>query len=104
MDATLAPYQPLDDADARDAARQILGDSIDHVLTGDWHQALTDTAALWANNTPQTAAQHLIDTLTAAITDPTIPVEQVKAAAQNAHTVIEATGGDYEAAFRNTHN
>ncbi|MDK0524987.1 hypothetical protein [Streptomyces sp. ML-6] len=36
------------DADAREAAHQILGDSVDHVLTGDWRQALTDTAALWA--------------------------------------------------------
>jgi len=50
MDAntTPAPHQPANDADAREAARQILGDGFDHVLTGDWHQTLAEAAALWA--------------------------------------------------------
>ncbi|MEU9849239.1 hypothetical protein [Streptomyces sp. NPDC047985] len=54
--------------------------------------------------TPTEAAQNLIDTLHAAITDPSIPVEQVEAAAHNAHDVIQAHGGDTAAAFKNTHS
>lgn len=38
--------------DDRLLAEQILGSDIDHTWTGNWHQTLQETAALWAN-TPQ---------------------------------------------------
>ncbi|MFF2731798.1 hypothetical protein ACFVS9_28305 [Streptomyces sp. NPDC058008] len=54
--------------------------------------------------TPGEAAQHLIDTLTAALTNPTLD-DQVEAAAYNAHHIIQTHGGgDTPAAFRDTRN
>jgi hypothetical protein len=53
--------------------------------------------------TPTEAAQHLIDTMTAALANPTLD-DQVEAAAYNAHHVIQTNGGDTHAAFRNTHS
>ncbi|MFD3516235.1 hypothetical protein [Streptomyces sp. NPDC058657] len=52
--------------------------------------------------TPHDAAQHLINTLRDAVNDPNVPTETVQAAAQHAHNTIEAHGGDYNAAFKQT--
>ncbi|MFF9632444.1 hypothetical protein [Streptomyces fradiae] len=56
---TPAPaYQPTSDADALNHTMQLLGDdlALDHTLTGDWHTALRQAAAKWANEGTTLAA------------------------------------------------
>ncbi|MEW2393044.1 hypothetical protein AB0933_32255 [Streptomyces venezuelae] len=55
---TPAPYQPTNNDDALNRLAQIVGSDLDTpVWTGDWHQALRDTATRYATTEqPQPAA------------------------------------------------
>ncbi|KAF0646313.1 MULTISPECIES: hypothetical protein [Streptomyces] len=54
----LAPLYGPDDHDALNHTMQLLGDdlALDHTLTGDWHTALRQAAAKWANEGTTLAA------------------------------------------------
>ncbi|MGW0335489.1 hypothetical protein ACWD0J_27065 [Streptomyces sp. NPDC003011] len=52
----LAPYQPADDNDAREAVFSIIGSDLSApaAFTGDWHEALRTTMDRWST-APTTA-------------------------------------------------
>ncbi|MGW0948534.1 hypothetical protein ACWD4O_39090 [Streptomyces sp. NPDC002623] len=60
------PQQPITDAEARDRVFQIIGSDIPpgtSAYTGDWHQALKDTARRWAPTRRQRLARRIRNAL-----------------------------------------